>query len=69
VVSSRFSKEFCVNHRKALTNRKRGIALFCLQKSFVNSKAFGVKGIRIDKFSIILKGELKKIKKSCWTFA
>jgi hypothetical protein len=43
---SRFSKEFCVlyiNPRKALPNRKRGITLFCLQKSFVNSKAFGVK--------------------------
>jgi hypothetical protein len=60
VASSRFSKQFCVNPRKALTNRKRGIALFCLQKSFVNSKAFGVKRIRINKFSIILKGEFKK---------
>jgi hypothetical protein len=61
VASSCFSKEFCVNLRKALTNRKRGIALFCLQNSFLNSKAFGVKRIRIYKFSIILKGELKII--------
>jgi hypothetical protein len=51
VALSRFSKRFCVNPRKALTNRKRGIALFCLQQSFVNSKAFGVKQIRIYKFS------------------
>jgi hypothetical protein len=35
VALSRFSKEFCANPRKALTNCKRGIALFCLQKSFV----------------------------------
>jgi hypothetical protein len=26
------------------TNKKRGIALCCLQKSFVNSKAFGFSG-------------------------
>jgi hypothetical protein len=57
---SRFSKEFCVNPRKALPNRKRGITLFCLQKSFVNSKAFGVKRIGNYKFSIILKGEFSK---------
>jgi hypothetical protein len=61
VALSCFSKEFCVNLRKALTNRKRGIALFCLQNSFLNSKAFSVKRIRIYKFSIILKGELKII--------
>jgi translation elongation factor EF-1alpha len=34
VAASRFSKEFSVNLRKASTNRKRGIALSCLQKSF-----------------------------------
>jgi hypothetical protein len=60
VALSCFSKEFCVNPRKALTNRKRGIVLFLLQMSFVNPKAFGVKRIRIDNFSIILKGEFKK---------
>jgi hypothetical protein len=60
VAISRFSKEFCATPRKALTNGKRGIALFCLQKSFVNSKDFSVKRIRINKFSIILKGEFKK---------
>jgi hypothetical protein len=38
----------------------RGIALSCLQKSFVNSKAFGVKRLRTYEFNIILKGELKK---------
>jgi hypothetical protein len=31
----------------------------CLQKSFVNSKAFGVKQLRTYKFNIILKGEFK----------
>jgi hypothetical protein len=60
VPSSHFSKEFCVNPRRAFTNRKRGITLFCLQKSFVNSKPSGVKRIRIQKLSIILKGEFKK---------
>jgi hypothetical protein len=30
------------------------------QNSFENPKAFGVKRIRIYKFNIILKGELKK---------
>jgi hypothetical protein len=54
VASSHFSKEFCVNPRKELTNRKRVIVLSCLQKSFVNSKALDVAGIRIDKFSIRL---------------
>jgi hypothetical protein len=60
VALSPFSKRFCGNPRKALTNRKRRITLFCLQKSFVNSIAFGIKRIRIYKFSIILKGEFKK---------
>jgi hypothetical protein len=43
---SRVSKEFCENPGNASTNRMRGIALSCLQKSFVNSKAFGVKRLR-----------------------
>jgi hypothetical protein len=38
----------------------RGIALSCLQKSFVNSKAFGVKQLKTYQFHIILKGEFKK---------
>jgi hypothetical protein len=59
VTLSRFSKEFCATPRKALPNEKRGIALFCLEKSFVNSKDFSVKRIRINKSSIILKGEFK----------
>jgi hypothetical protein len=40
------SKEFCANLRNVSTNRKRAIALSCLQKSFVNSKAFGVRPLR-----------------------
>jgi hypothetical protein len=60
VPSSRFLKEFCVNLKRAFSNRKRGIALFCLQKSCINSKAFGVKRLGIKKLSIILKGEFKK---------
>jgi hypothetical protein len=40
------SKEFCSNLRNVSTNRKRAIALSCLQKSLVNSKAFGVKWLR-----------------------
>jgi hypothetical protein len=43
VAACRFSKELCVNPRNNSTNRMRGIALSYLQKSFVNSKAFGVK--------------------------
>jgi hypothetical protein len=58
VAFRRFSKEFCVNQRKALTNRKRGIALFCLQKSFVNSKVFGVNRIRIYKIRYNIKGRV-----------
>jgi hypothetical protein len=38
----------------------RGIALSCLQKSFVNSKAFGVKRLKTYLFNIILKAEFKK---------
>jgi hypothetical protein len=44
VAPCRSSKEFCANPKNVSTNRKRAIALSCLQKSFVNSKAFGVKG-------------------------
>jgi hypothetical protein len=55
-----FLKELCANPRNTSTNRMTGIALSCLQKSFVNSKAFGVKRLRTYYFSIILKGELKK---------
>jgi hypothetical protein len=54
------SKELCANPRNTSTNRMRGIALSCLQKSFVNSKAFGVKRLRTYESNIILKGEFKK---------
>jgi hypothetical protein len=50
VASSRVSKEFCINPTKVLTYRKRGIAPSCLQKSFENSKGFGVQQIRIFQF-------------------
>jgi hypothetical protein len=43
VVACCFSKEFCANPKNTSTNRMREITLSCLQKSFVNSKAFGVK--------------------------
>jgi hypothetical protein len=39
----------------------RGISLSYLQKSFDNSKAFGVKGLRTYYFQIKLKEEFKKI--------
>jgi hypothetical protein len=42
----RFSKEFCENPKNTSTNRIREIALSCLQKSFVNSKAYSVKRLR-----------------------
>jgi hypothetical protein len=41
-----FSKELCTNPRNSSTNGMKGIALSCLQKSFVISKAFGVKRLR-----------------------
>jgi hypothetical protein len=41
-----FSKELNANPRNTSTNRMRRIALSCLQKSFVNSKAFDVKQLR-----------------------
>ncbi len=36
----------CANLKNVSTSRKRAIALSCLQKSFVNAKAFGVKRLR-----------------------
>jgi hypothetical protein len=60
VAACRFSKEFCANLRNSSTNRMRGNALRYLQKSFVNSKAFGVKQLRTYEFNIILKGVFKK---------
>jgi hypothetical protein len=44
IAAGRFSKEVCANPKIVSTNKKRGIALYCLQKSFVSSKAFGVSG-------------------------
>jgi hypothetical protein len=38
VAVCRFSKEFCANPRNVSTNRKRGTALCCPQKSFAKSK-------------------------------
>jgi hypothetical protein len=55
-----FLKELCANPINTSINRMRGIPLSCLQKSFVNSKAFGVKQLRTYEFTIILKGEFKK---------
>jgi hypothetical protein len=46
VAACRFSKEFCANLKNLSANRKRGTALCCLRKSFLNSKAFGVKQLR-----------------------
>jgi hypothetical protein len=46
VAACPFSKELCANPRNSSTNRMKGITLSCLQKSFVNSKAFGVKRLR-----------------------
>jgi hypothetical protein len=40
------SKELGANPRNVSTNRKKAIAFSCLQKSFVNSKAFGGKQLR-----------------------
>jgi hypothetical protein len=46
LAACRSSKQFNENVRNLSANRKRGIALCCLQKSFVNSKAFSVKRLR-----------------------
>jgi hypothetical protein len=46
VAVCRSSKELCANPRNVSTNRKRAIAVSSLQKSFVNSKDFGVKRLR-----------------------
>jgi hypothetical protein len=37
LVVCRFSKEFCANPRNVSTNRKTGVALCHLKKSFENS--------------------------------
>jgi hypothetical protein len=56
-----YSKEFCTNLKNVSTNRKKDCSgTHCLQKSFANSKAFGVKPLKTYKFDIILPGELKK---------
>jgi hypothetical protein len=40
MAACRSSKEFHENFRNLSTNRKRGIALCCLQKSFFKFKSF-----------------------------
>jgi hypothetical protein len=44
ITACRFSEEFCANPRNISTNKKRGIALCCLQKSFVISKLLVIIG-------------------------
>jgi hypothetical protein len=46
VATCRYSKELSANTRYVSTYRKMAIALSCLQKSFVNSKVFGVHRLR-----------------------
>jgi hypothetical protein len=48
VAACHFSTGFCANLRSLSTNRRRGTAHFCLQKSLVNSKGFGVKQLRTN---------------------
>jgi hypothetical protein len=50
-VTCRFSKAFCTNPRNISIDRMRGIALCCLQKSYENSKGFGVKQLRTSYFN------------------
>jgi hypothetical protein len=47
VAACRSSKELCPNPINVLISRKRAIAISCLQKSLVNSKAYGVKRLRL----------------------
>ncbi len=54
---SRFSTEFCVNPRKAVTNRNRGMHFPGFKR--VNSKAVGVTRLRTFQLKIKLKEELK----------
>jgi hypothetical protein len=61
VAAGHSSKEFCANPRNVSINRKTALAFSCLQKSFVNSKAFGVKRLRTYSFKIKLKEVLKKL--------
>jgi hypothetical protein len=57
-----FSKEFCKNPGNVFANRKKDTKIqnrivhaLPVFKSFVNSKAFGVKRQKTNKFNIILK--------------
>jgi hypothetical protein len=59
VASCRPSKEICANSRNLSACRKRGIALCCLQKSFLNLKAFGVKRLRTYLIQNEVKGRVK----------
>ncbi len=64
-----FLTEFCENPGNVLIKgikfQKRIVNALFLQQSFLNSKEFGVKRLRTNKFNIILKGEFKKI----WTIS
>jgi hypothetical protein len=58
--SFRFSNEFCENPENVAINRKEGekskansVPTHNIQKSFANSKVFGVKWLRIYKFNLI----------------
>jgi hypothetical protein len=44
------SKECCAKPRNVSTNRTRGIALCCLQKSLAISKGFDVSGLELNNF-------------------
>jgi hypothetical protein len=46
--------------RKGKNPEENSVCTPCLQKSFVNSKAFGVKRQKNYKFNIILKGKFPK---------
>jgi hypothetical protein len=53
-------KRVLCKSEKSINQKEEGNHTLLSSEEFVNSKAFGVKRIRIYKFSIILKGEVKK---------
>jgi hypothetical protein len=55
--------------RKELKVKRNSECSPWLQTGFANSIAFGVKWPRTHKFTILLKGELKKCMNSWWTIS
>jgi hypothetical protein len=55
-----FVKTWCQSINRELKIQENKKFTSCLTKSFANSKSLVVKQLKIDKFNVILKGNLQK---------